>query len=103
MDLNRINPGPELKDAQRSLFRLQFMLKTPSCPQMLVELEKGIFKQKLGTLTREEIEYLRYDWRNLLKIENSAYLQEEESLLSEISFMPIQDEYEVDTSEFDIE
>lgn len=89
----------ELKNAIRSLFRLQLVSTGSGYPTIMLETEKKIFKDRLNVLTKDELMFLKNNWKDMIRIEKLAFEAEADSLISEIKFMSIEDletEVEVD-------
>ena len=73
-----------INNTLRSLFRFSQMEEIPMCPEILIETEKSILKERLGFLDIEEIKMLVQAWPEYKKKMSENQIIEDEYLKKDL-------------------
>ena len=73
-----------INNALRSLFRLSQIKEIPMCPDILIETEKSILKERLGMLDAKEIQTLVNVWPEYKKKMSENQVIEDEFLRKDL-------------------
>jgi len=73
-----------IENTLRSLFRFSQMKEIPMCPEILIETEKSILKERLGLLDIEEIKILVETWPEYKKKMSENQIIEDEYLKKDL-------------------
>lgn len=73
-----------INNTLRSLFRLSQIKEIPMCPDILIETEKSILKERLGMLDAKEIQTLVNVWPEYKKKMSENQVIEDEFLRKDL-------------------
>mgnify|MGYP003450950451 CR=1 FL=1 len=73
-----------IENTLRSLFRFSQMQELPMCPEILIETEKSILKERLELLNSEQVKILVEKWPEYKKKMSENQIIEDEHLRKDL-------------------